>query len=131
MYLFDPYDVFVDPASRDFLFRDAGFIMIKKFLSKTQLKNMFPQHAAKITKASGGSGIYSYSDRDIESSKVIYPDDISSTYTPESEEDELIGYYENYSKIKVPFVNVFLRIDPTEEELEKIKRSVEVQIKEF
>ena len=26
----DPYDVFVDPVSRDFLFRDAGFIMIKK-----------------------------------------------------------------------------------------------------
>ena len=127
----DPYDVFVDPASRDFLFRDAGFIMIKKFLSKTQLKNMFPQHAAKINKASGGSSIYSYSDRDIESSKVIYPDDISSTYTPESEEDELIGYYENYSKIKVPFVNVFLRIEPTEDELEQIKRSVEVQIKEF
>ena len=127
----DPYDVFVDPASRDFLFRDAGFIMIKKLLSKTQLKNMFPQHAAKINKASGGSSIYSYSDRDIESSKVVYPDDISSTYTPESEEDELIGYYENYSKIKVPFVNVFLRIEPTEEELDQIQRSVEVQVKEF
>ena len=26
----DPYDVYVDPASRDFLFRDAGFIQIRK-----------------------------------------------------------------------------------------------------
>ena len=26
----DPYDVFVDPASRDFLFRDATFIQIRK-----------------------------------------------------------------------------------------------------
>ena len=29
----DPYDVFVDPASRDFLFRDANFIQIRKNLS--------------------------------------------------------------------------------------------------
>jgi len=127
----DPYDVFVDPVSRDFLFRDAGFIMIKKYLSKTQLKNMFPQHAAKITKASDSTGSYSYSERDIEDSKVIYPDDISFTYKPDSEEDQLISYYENYSKVKIPFVNVFLRIEPKPSELEEIKRSVEVQIKEF
>ena len=37
----DPYDVFVDPASRDFLFRDAGFIIVKKNMSKSQLKNLF------------------------------------------------------------------------------------------
>ena len=37
----DPYDVFVDPSSRDFLFRDAGFMIIKKNMSKSQLKNLF------------------------------------------------------------------------------------------
>ena len=26
----DPYDVFVDPMSRDLLFRDANFIMVRK-----------------------------------------------------------------------------------------------------
>jgi len=127
----DPYDVFVDPSSRDFLFRDAGFVMIKKYLSKTQLKNMFPQYASKISKASDSAGNYSHSDRDIEDSKIIYPDDISYTYTPEAEEDELISYYENYSKIKVPFVNVFLKIEPNPAELESIRNSVDVQMKEF
>ena len=33
----EPFDIFVDPMSRDFLFRDASFIMIRKNLSKTQL----------------------------------------------------------------------------------------------
>ena len=32
----EPFDIFVDPMSRDFLFRDASFIMIRKNLSKTQ-----------------------------------------------------------------------------------------------
>ena len=33
----DPYDVFVDPSSRDFLFRDAAFIMVKKNMNKINL----------------------------------------------------------------------------------------------
>ena len=44
----EPYDVFVDPMSRDFLFRDAGFITIRKNVSRTQLKNLFPEFARKI-----------------------------------------------------------------------------------
>lgn len=128
----DPYDVFVDPSSRDFLFRDAGFIMIKKYLSKTQLKNMFPQYSAKINKASGDtSGNYSYSQTSTVDSKVVHTGDIQHTYTPDSEEDELINYYENYSKVKVPFVNVFLQIQPSDAELAEIKKSVDVQVKEF
>ncbi len=128
----DPYDVFVDPSSRDFLFRDAGFIMIKKYLSKTQLKNMFPQHASKINRASGDTiGNYSYSQTGSNDSKVVHTGDINHTYTPEAEEDELINYYENYSKVKVSFVNVFLQIQPSEADLAEIKKSVDVQVQEF
>ena len=128
----DPYDVFVDPASRDFLFRDAGFIMIKKNCSKTQLKNLFPQHAAKINKITAHSEYSStFTQRDLESSKVIQPEDISNTYTPEAEEDQIVPYYENYSKIKVPFVNAFIRIPLTEEQEQQLQQSVDVQLQEF
>ena len=116
----------------DFLFRDAGFIMIKKNCSKTQLKNLFPQHAAKINKITAHSEYSStFTQRDLESSKVIQPEDISNTYTPEAEEDQIVPYYENYSKIKVPFVNAFIRIPLTEEQEQQLQQSVDVQLQEF
>ena len=127
----DPYDVFVDPASRDFLFRDAAFIMIKKNLSKSQMKNLFPQHAAKINKTSSSDYSSSFTQRDLESSKIIQPEDISTSLTPEGEDDQIIAYYENYSKIKVPFVNAFIRIPLTEEQEQQLQQSVDVQLQEF
>ncbi len=128
----DPYDVFVDPASRDFLFRDAGFIMIKKNVSKTQLKNIFPQHASKINKITSSSEYSStFTQRDVESSKITQPEDISNTYTPEAEEDQIVAYYENYSKVKVPFVNAFIRIPLTEDQEKQLQQSVDVQLQEF
>jgi len=128
----DPYDVFVDPSSRDFLFRDAAFVMIKKNLSKSQLKNLFPQHSAKINKInSSSSSSSSYSQRDLESSKIIQPEDISFGLNPEGEEDEIISYYENYTKIKVPFVNAFIRVPLTNEQEQQLKQSVDVQLQEF
>ena len=127
----DPYDVFVDPSSRDFLLRDAGFIIVKKMLSKTQLKNMFPQYASKIAKASDSASSYSISSRDIDDGSTILPEDVTSTYSPDAEEDDIIAYYERYSKVKVPFVNVFIKIEPTQEQLQDLKKSVDVQIKEY
>jgi hypothetical protein len=127
----DPYDVFVDPASRDFLFRDASFIMVKKNLSKTQLKNLFPQHSAKINKVSSSSYNGTFTQRDMESSKVIQPEDISFTYDSKAEEDQIVAYYENYTKIKVPFVNAFIRVPLTDDQEQQIKQSVDVQLQEF
>ena len=129
----DPYDVFVDPSSRDFLFRDAAFIMIKKNLSKSQLKNLFPQHAAKINKINASSDYSSsYSQRDLESSKIVQPEDVSFGLNPENaEEDQIIPYYENYTKIKVPFVNAFIRVPLTTDQEEQLKQSVDVQLQEF
>ena len=128
----DPYDVFVDPTSRDFLFRDAGFIMVKKSLSKTQLKNLFPQHSAKINKIKATSDYSaSYTQRDVESSKITQPDDVSFGLSPKGEEEQIIAYYENYSKIKVPFVNAFIRIPLTDQQEAQLKESVQVQLQEF
>ena len=47
----EPFDIFVDPKSRDMLFRDAGFVLIRKILPKEHLKSQFPQHISKINKA--------------------------------------------------------------------------------
>ena len=61
----------------------------------------------------------------------MQPEDISNTYNPKGEEDDIIPYYENYSKIKIPFVNVFIKVPPTDKQLAEIKNQVEIEIKEF
>ena len=60
----EPYDVYVDPMSRDFLYRDAAFISIRKNISREQLMIMFPEHKAKIKKAEGNSNVISHSQAD-------------------------------------------------------------------
>ena len=127
----DPYDVFVDPMSRDFMFRDANFIIVRKNLSRTQLMHLFPKFKTKIKDAAGESETVSYSQRDTVSSQSIQAEDITMGLTIEGEDDDIVSYYECYQKVKIPYVNVFVKIPPTEEELEEIRRLVSVQLEEF
>ena len=127
----DPQDVFVDPMSRDFLFRDANFIMVRKNLARTQLMHMFPQYKTKIKNAGGESETVSYSQRDTVTSDSILPEDITMGLTIEGEDDDIVSYYECYQKVKIPYVNVFIKIPPKEEELEEIRRLVSIQLEEF
>ena len=127
----DPYDVFVDPMSRDFMFRDANFIIVRKNLSRTQLMHLFPKFKTKIKDAAGESETISYSQRDTVVSQSIQAEDITMGLTIEGEDDDIVSYYECYQKVKIPYVNVFVKIPPTEEELEEIRRLVSVQLEEF
>ena len=52
----DPFDVFVDAKSRDILFRDASYIMVRKILPKGHLKQKFPDQVRKINNASARYG---------------------------------------------------------------------------
>ena len=96
----EPYDVYVDPASRDFLFRDASFISIRKHVSRTKLINMFPQFSARIKKAASPSEVVTYSQRDIDQSASVQPEDITLGINLEAEDDDILPYYETYKKIK-------------------------------
>ena len=127
----EPFDIFVDPMSRDFLFRDASFIMIRKNLSKTQLKAVLPDYKAKIDKASAPSDIRGYSGTDFRDRDSIIQEDIGGTFTESGEDDEIVPFFECYKKIKVPFYNLLILVPPSEEEMEQIKQTVEVKIKEF
>ena len=84
----DPYDVYVDPMSRDFLFRDAAYISIRKNLSRTAFKK-------------------------------------------DGEDDEILSFFETYSKIKVPLYNLTVKVPPTKEELAKIQETVQVSMTEY
>ena len=137
----DPYDVYVDPASRDFLFRDANFISVRKNVSKTQLMNLFPEFAGKMRKVSGNAGSINYSQRPSTDIQSIQPEDITMGITVEGEDDDIIPYYETYSKKKHAYRNVFIKVlpsavqmqsikDKVEEDMAEAEKEIEVQLKE-
>ena len=132
----EPFDVFVDPKSRDMLFTDAAFIMIRKVLPKTHLVDLFPDAKSKIKRANS-----SYDTEDNYSEKALgkYHKDFGykdiagqESVDPEKgERDELLEFFEVYEKIKVPYVNVFYVKPPDEKQVEQIKKQVEVAILEM
>ena len=127
----DPYDVYVDPASRDFLFRDATFIQIRKNISRSSLINMLPDQAAKIKKASKGTDVVSYSDRDVPLSDSIQPEDITMGVDLHAEDDDILPYYETYAKKKFPYYNVYIKVTPSPAELDNIQDEVKEQMKDI
>ena len=127
----DPYDVYVDPASRDFLFRDANFISVRKNVSKSQLMNLFPEFSRKIKNVSGGSDSMSYSQRPSTDYQSIQPEDITMGITVEGEDDSIIPYYETYSKKKHAYRNVFIKVLPSPVEMQSIREQVEVELADF
>jgi hypothetical protein len=125
----DPYDVYVDPQSRDFLFRDANYIIIQKNLSKSSLIGLFPQFKKKIVRASGNIQSKQYSMRDIHEAETIQPGDVEQeAHTMEGEMDEILDYYEVYSKEKIPFVNVWVKQPPTDNELAQIQQQLQEEM---
>ena len=127
----DPYDVFVDPASRDFLFRDATFIQIRKNISRARLINMLPQFETKIKKVTKGSDVVSYSQRDAEFTDSIQPEDLTYGVNMDAEDEDILPYYETYSKKKFKYHNVYIKIQPSPAELELIKESIQESLSSF
>ena len=114
----EPFDVFVDPKSRDMLFRDANYIIVRKILPKEHLYSLFPEFKSKIKKASAIEDTeYDYSEKATGSDRkdFAYKDiDSNESVTLEGEHDDLIELYEEYEKVKISYVNVFYRqkLDP-------------------
>lgn len=131
----DPREVFVDPASRDFMFRDASYIIIRKVFSRTQLMNMLPQHKNEIRKATGNLDLLSSSYRSTNTSTFYsQPDDLigGDVYDPNTGQmEDVLDYYEMFQKVKVPYVLVTVRKQFTEEELTEMKKAVSISVSEF
>ena len=129
----DPFDVYVDPKSRDMLFRDAAYILIRKMLPKTHLKQLFPDMVRKINKiATQNESERSLSGKAIDrEQKDILQTDIDYGIDTEGEDDPLIDYIETYEKVKIAYVNVFYRAPLTPQQLKEAKRRVDIQISEM
>tara|TARA_R110002020_G_scaffold241933_1_gene455232 strand:+ start:941 stop:3187 length:2247 start_codon:yes stop_codon:yes gene_type:complete len=127
----EPFDIFVDPKSRDPLFRDAAHIMIRKVFTKNQLKKLYPQYAAKIKRASSNYGEELGQSLGATDTGDIQYKDISEGYDNDGTVDEMIELFEQYEKIQHKFFNVFYRVIPSPEEMQQIQQNVQVQLQEM
>ena len=132
----EPFDIYVDPKSRDMMFRDASFVLIRKVLPKSHIIKLFPQYKRKISNASSLDGDHSSSERAIADSeqKLFLRDDstledvgIDAT----GEQESTLELFELYEKIKISYANVFYRIPPDEKQLQAIQQQVQVKMKEM
>ena len=132
----EPFDVFVDPKSRDLLFKDAAFIMIRKVLPKQHLESLHPQFKNKIKKAT--SDIVGFENNLSEKSWGKHQKDfaykdigMAESINEKGENDQLIEFYEVYEKIKVEYTNVFYKIPPSKEQMESIQKQIAIQLEEM
>ena len=132
----EPFDIYIDPKSRDMLFRDAAFIMIRKVLPKNHLMKIFPEYKRKIANSSSddqSQTTYSKRSLDGEQKLFTYNDDIDGdmAITAQGEQDQLVEFFEVYEKIKMSYINMFYRIPPDEKQLQAIKKQCDLQVKEM
>ena len=123
------FDLWIDPKSRDPLYRDASFMICRKVLPKEQLINMYPEYTAKIKKATGTFSEYNYSPNEIVSAD-FQTNDINTAYNNSGGDSPLIDYIECFEKESRAFYNVFISIPPSAEELQNAQKQIEVQLEE-
>jgi len=132
----EPFDVYVDPKSRDMLFRDAAFVFIRKVLPASHLRELYPDHARKIKRASSDQNIdYTYTEKSL----GAFQKDFDYKDIPESETvdpltgetDKLLELFELYEKEKIQYVNVFHKVPPSKEAITSIQQQVAVAMKEL
>ena len=119
----EPFDLYVDPKSRDMLFRDAAYMMIYKVLPKAHLLNLFPEYKRKISSASSQYP-QDVSVRMKGDGRDFQYQDITESWNILGEEELLIDYYELYEKVKIPYMNVFYYVEPTQEQINQIELMV-------
>jgi hypothetical protein len=123
----DPFDIYVDPQSRDIMFRDSSYVMCHKVVPRTQLLNEMPEYASKIKKANSQyPSDYALVVKS-EASDFQYKD-ITELWNLDASQDEIMDYYELYYKVKVPYVNVFYKIEPSAEDVQNIRQTIEGQM---
>tara|TARA_Y100001963_G_C6785839_1_gene452685 strand:+ start:255 stop:2525 length:2271 start_codon:yes stop_codon:yes gene_type:complete len=130
----EPFDIYVDEKSRDVLFRDASYIMIRKVLPKSHLVNKFPNFKRKIMNAeSFDTSFLAYSEKatDIDQKDFDYKDVNVGSSIHDDEKDRLIEYFELYEKEKIDYVNVFFRVIPDEVAQEEIVARAQVEVQKM
>ena len=133
----EPFDLYVDPKSRDMLFSDAAYIMVRKILPKNHLMKIFPEHKRKIANSNSDEQSYhNYTTRSIgdDDQKLFAYNDAQDedwAIKPDGELDQLVEFFEVYEKIKMSYISLFYRIPPNPQVLNQLKQQADVMAKEM
>ena len=106
----DPWNVIVDPHSRDPFFRDAAYIMIAKDMTVERALIEFPQFSKQELQKMADND-RDYMQHNWDSPVPNHSFDVEDSYNVEGEHNEFIKYYELYERKRVPYVNAFIRIE--------------------
>lgn len=127
----DPWDVYPDPASKDIMFSDAAYILVKKDFTKQDLMNKLPQFKTKIIKCNGNDEhLMKYSETDIEDSNSNLASDVFAV-DMDGAESVWVDYYEKYIKERVAFMNVTIANVPTEETMKDAQKAIAEEVEMF
>lgn len=144
----DPWDVYPDPASRDPLLTDAGYILVAKQYTLEQVLTMMPQYAAQakaaaqtresmqmnfLNSSSSGDSVELFGTEAVpDTAGPVDFDSLSSSFAASSHEQKYVKYFELYEKVTVPMVNLIVErpgVDPETGErvlaLEQLSMSME------
>ena len=131
----EPFDVYPDPKSRDMLFRDAAFIIVRKVLPKHHLLELYPQYKRKVNNASSDESMdYNYSDKNRGMNQVdyTYKDIQNESINPkDGDHDKLLELFEVFEKIKVEYVNVLYKLPVNKKQLKQIQQQVAIRMQEM
>ena len=126
----DPFDIYIDNKSRDILFRDAAYILIRKILPKGHLVNLFPDSKRKIMAASSNETEYeNYSEKvtDMTQHDFGYKEMSGNNSIWSKKENEIVEFFELYEKEKIAYMNIFYKVPPDKEKIKMIKEQAKAQ----
>ena len=130
----DPFDIYVDNKSRDILFRDAAYILIRKILPKGHLVQLFPDSKKQILAASSNESEYeNYSEKstDMTQHDFGYKEMTGNNSLYSDKEKQLVEFYELYEKEKIPYINLFYKVPPDKEKIAQIKQQAQQQVQQM
>jgi len=128
-----PEDVYVDDTTDDMMFKNAGYIIIKKRKTRSKLMNELPEFALQIKKASGKAEATSYSPAVMDSGEqVVSPEDITVAWNAlTGEQEDILDYFERYRKVRVKYVSVWLREEKSEADAKQSINEANVRVMEI
>ena len=133
----EPFDIYVDPKSRDMLFKDASFVMIRKVLPKSPLMKIFPGAKRKIAKAASEDNNNTNTETplgDNEQKLLMHNDNNEQNsfgVDAKCGMEQLVEFFETYEKIKISYINLFYRIPPDPKQLKVIQEQAKVMVMEM
>ena len=106
----DPWNILVDPHSRDPFFRDASYMMIFKDMTVERAAIEFPQFSESELMQ------MAQNDRDLpinnwNSPVPFHSLDVDDEFNSKGEHNQFIKYYELYERRRIKYVNVFANIE--------------------